>query len=327
MSTIPIFPAPEPDTGTAYGRPPATHKPELAEVGPGTPMGELLRRFWHPVGLASDAGVTPRQVQVLGERLILFRDKTGRPGLVHPNRAHRGSSLYDGKVVERGIRCCYHGWLFDVQGHCLDQPCEPPGNERARSRVRQPWYPVQDLYGLVWAYLGPPDKKPVLPRYDALELLDQGEFLETDANSIGGGGPVVIPCNWLQHCENLVDPFHVVILHAAFSGTQFVPAMAVMPQVSWETVESGVRTTSIRHLPDGTTLRRISEAALPTLRAIPSPRIGQYGRLESLGWVLPMDDHHFRIYSVGRVRAAGDLVRVRSRLNGKLWEALSPAEH
>ena len=355
MTTIPIFPSAQPDTGTAYGRPAATHKTELTEVGAGTPMGELLRRYWHPVGLASDAGSIPRPVQVLGETLILFRDQAGRPGLVHPHCAHRGASLYYGKVEERGIRCCYHGWLFDVQGHCLDQPCEPPGNDRARSRVRQPWYPVQDLYGLVWAYLGPPDKKPLLPRYDALEVLDEGEFLETDGNSIGGGGPVVIPCNWLQHYENLVDPFHVVILHAAFSGTQFVPAMALMPQVSWDyalpprpplhgdrppegeqvnlgrpgvdLAATGVRTTSIRHLPDGTTLRRISEAALPTLRVIPSPRIGQYGRVESLGWVLPMDDHHFRIYSVGRVRAAGDLVRVRSRLNGKLWEDLSEAEH
>jgi hypothetical protein len=87
---------------------------------------------------------------------------------VYPHCAHRGTSLYYGKVEERGIRCCYHGWLFDVQGHCLDQPCEPEGG-RARDKVRQPWYPVQELYGLVWAYMGPPDKKPVLPRYECLE--------------------------------------------------------------------------------------------------------------------------------------------------------------
>ncbi len=314
------------DTGTAYGRPQPTHKAELTEVGPGTPMGELLRRYWHPVGLVADATETPRKVRVLGEDLILFRDKSGRPGLVYPHCAHRGTSLYYGKVEERGIRCCYHGWLFDVQGHCLEQPCEPEGG-RAREKVRQPWYPVQEQYGLIWAYMGPPDKKPVLPRYDCLETLDEGEFLEADDSSIGGGGPQIIPCNWLQHYENLVDPFHVVILHSSFSGTQFVPQMAIMPEVQWETTELGVRTISIRKLPDGKILRRISEAGLPTLRVIPSPRLGRFGRVESLGWVLPIDDESFRIYVVGRVKEQGELSRMRTRMNGKLWEEMSEQEH
>lgn len=314
------------DTGTAYGRPQPASIKELTEVGPGTAMGELLRRYWHPVGTVADATDTPHQIRVLGEDLILFRDKGGRPGLVHPNCAHRGASLYYGKVEERGIRCCYHGWLFDVQGHCLEQPCEPEGG-RARDKVRQPWYPVLELYGLVWAYMGPPDRKPVLPRYECLDVLDQGEFLETNDNSIGGGGPKIIPCNWLQHYENLVDPFHVVILHSSFSGTQFVEQMAVMPQVTWDTTENSVRTLSIRKMADGQTLRRISEAGLPTLRVIPSPRIGRYGRVESLGWILPIDDHSFRIYVVGRVREQGELAQMRSRLNGKLWEELTQEEH
>ena len=314
------------DEGTAYGRQAPTYRKELTEVGPGTPMGELLRRYWHPVGLASDANATPRKVRVLGEDLILFRDTTGRAGLVYPHCAHRGASLYYGKVEARGIRCCYHGWLFDVEGHCVEQPCEPEGG-RAKGVARQPWYPVQELYGLVWTYMGPPEKKPVLPRYECLEKLDEGEFLETNDNSIGGGGPKLIPCNWLQHYENLVDPFHVVILHASFSGTQFVPQMAVMPEVTWDTQEQSVRTLSIRKLPDGTTLRRISEAALPTLRVIPNPRIGRYGPVESIGWILPIDDHSFRIYVVGRVKEAGELAKMRSRLNGKLWEELSEEEH
>ena len=316
----------EVDTGTAYGGPTPTSRKELTEVGPGTPMGELLRRYWHPIGLSADATDTPRQVRVLGEDLILFRDKTGRPGLVYPHCAHRGASLYYGKVEERGIRCCYHGWLFDVQGRCVEQPCEPQGG-RARDRVRQPWYPVEELYGLVWAYMGPPERKPVLPRYECLEQLEAGEFLETNANSIGGGGPRIIPCNWLQHYENLVDPFHVVILHGSFSGTQFVEQMALMPQVTWEPQPQSVRTISVRKMPDGRTFRRISEAGLPTLRVIPSPRVGRYGPVESLGWVLPIDDHSFRIYVVGRVREEGELTRMRSRLNGKLWEDLTEAEH
>ncbi|MFL6665347.1 MAG: aromatic ring-hydroxylating dioxygenase subunit alpha, partial [Rhizobacter sp.] len=179
----------------------------------------------------------------------------------------------------------------------------------------------------VWAYLGPPEKKPVLPRYEALETLDPGEFIEADDHSIGGGGPPIIPCNWLQHYENLVDPFHVVVLHSSFSGTQFVEQMAVMPEVTWDVVELGVRTTSVRRLPDGKILRRVSQAAVPTLRVIPSPRIGKYGRVESIGFVLPIDDHHFRIYTAGRVTRPGELTQVRSRLNGKLWEELTAEEH
>ena len=316
----------QPDTGTAYGLPLPTHRAELTEVGPGKPMGELLRRYWHPIGLLGDATTTPRRLQLLGEQLILFRDGAGRPGLVHPHCTHRGASLYYGKVEQAGIRCCYHGWLFDVQGHCLEQPCEPEGG-RARDQRRQPWYPVQELYGLIWAYLGPPDRKPVLPRYECLEVLDEGEFLESDDSSIGGGGPQVIPCNWLQHYENLVDPFHVVILHSGFSGTQFVKEMAVMPEVRWEAHEHGVRTISRRKLPDGKTLHRISEAGLPTLRVIPNPKLGKGGRVESLGWVLPIDDTSFRIYVVGRVREAGELGRMRTRMNGKLWQEMSEAEH
>ena len=315
------------DVGTAYGRPAPTHHRELTDVGAGTPMGELLRRYWHPIGLAADASATPRQIKVLGEDLILFRDGQGRPGLVYPHCAHRGTSLYYGKVEAQGIRCCYHGWLFDVQGHCLEQPCEPELGARSCAKVRQPWYPVQELYGLVWAYLGPPDKKPVLPRYECLDVLDEGEMLEADDSSIGGGGPPVIPCNWLQHYENLVDTFHVAILHSSFSGTQFVKEMAVMPQVTWDTQAHSVRAISLRPLPGGRTLRRISEAGLPTLRVIPSPKLGRFGRVESLGWVLPIDDHSFRIYVVGRVREAGELRRMRTRMNGKLWEEMSEAEH
>jgi phenylpropionate dioxygenase-like ring-hydroxylating dioxygenase large terminal subunit len=319
---IPIVP----DQGTAYGRPAPTHRKELTEVGAGTPMGELLRRYWHPIGLSADATDTPRQVRVLGEDLILFRDQQGRAGLVYPHCAHRGTSLLYGKVEANGIRCCYHGWLFSVDGQCLEQPCEPEGG-KFRDKVRQPWYPVQEQYGLIWAYMGPPGKKPTLPRYEALENLDAGEFLEANDRSIGGGGPQIIDCNWLQHYENLVDPFHVVVLHSTFSGTQFVEQMALMPQVTWDRVELGVRTTSVRRLDDGKTFRRVSQAAIPTLRVIPSPRLGKFGRVESLGWILPIDDHHFRIYVVGRVSEVGELSKMRSRQNGKLWEELTAEEH
>lgn len=310
---------------SAYDLPPPKHLAELTEVGRGTPMGELLRRYWHPVGLCGDASRTPRRVRVLGEDLILFRDHSGRAGLLHERCAHRGASLYYGRTEPEGLRCCYHGWMFDVQGHCVDQPCEP-SNEHC-SRVRQPWYPVEERYGLIFAYLGPMDRKPLLPQHELLENLAPGEVLEADDSSIGSGGPAIVPCNWLQHYENVVDPYHVPILHGSFSGPQFVAQMGLMPEVSFEYFDLGIRSTQLRRLPDGRTHRRVTEAMVPTLRVVASPRVENYGPCSLIGWVLPIDDTHFRIYTAGRVTEPGALSRIRSRMNGKAWAELSEAEH
>jgi len=292
------------DSGTGYGRRASTYVAGLTEVGPGTPMGELMRRYWHPVGLSTHASATPREVRVLGEDLVLFRDGRGRAGLVVARCAHRGTTLYYGKVEERGIRCCYHGWLFDVEGNCLEQPCEPDGGH-ARERARQPWYPVREQYGLIFAYMGPPERKPVLPRYDCLETLDEGEFIDADDSSIGSGGGAIAPCNWLQHFENVLDTYHVPILHGNFSGTQFVEIMNQMPKVTWDYTPLGVKAFSVRTTADGRRMQRTTEVALPTLRVVPNPYVGGYGRVESIGWTVPIDDTHYRIYTAGRVREKG----------------------
>ena len=315
------------DTGTAYGRQTGSYRKELTEVGAGTPMGGLLRRYWHPVGMLKDFSSTPLQLKILGEPLIAFRDGHGKPGLVHPRCAHRGSTLYYGKVEERGIRCCYHGWLWDVQGHCLEQPCEENGGAKHRDKVRQPWYPLEERYGLVFAYLGPPEKKPVLPRYDCLEELGAGEFIEADDSSIGGGGPPLIPCNWLQHWENVVDPFHVPILHGSFSGTQFVAQMGAMPKVKFDVTARGVQVESLRPVEGDKVLRRVTEVVMPTLRVVANPRVAKYGRVESIGWVLPIDDTNFRVYVAGRVTEKGELGRFRSKMAGKFWWDLTEEEH
>ena len=315
------------DIRSAYTLKPPTHNARLTEVGRGTPMGELLRRYWHPVGLSSDAADTPRPVKILGEELILFRDGQGRAGLVYPRCCHRGTTLYYGKVEEHGIRCCYHGWLFDVEGRCLEMPCEPNPTGAQCQRVRQPWYPVEERYGLVFAYLGPPERKPVLPRYECLEVMGEGEFVEADDSSIGSGGIVIAPCNWLQHFENVVDPYHVPILHGTFSGPQFVEQMAAFPKVKFEYGRQGVKSTSIRPGPDGKRFRRVTEAVVPTLRVVPNPRVAQYGMVESIGWTLPIDDTHYRIYVAGRVREKGELAKFKSRYNGKAWAELTAAEH
>jgi phenylpropionate dioxygenase-like ring-hydroxylating dioxygenase large terminal subunit len=314
------------DTGTAYEKPAATFKADLVQVGRGAPMGELLRRYWHPVGLISDANDTPRRVRALGEDLILFRDRCGVAGLLHARCCHRGATLYYAKVEDRGIRCCYHGWLFDGQGHCLEQPCEPAGG-RFKEMARQPWYPLAERYGLIFAYMGPPDRKPVLPRYECLEVMDDGEFVEADDSSIGGGGPAIIPCNWLQHYENVVDPFHVPVLHGSFSGAQFTQAMASMPNVTFETSPRGVTVRSTRKTDDGKTFYRVTEAAIPTLRVVPNPRVAQFNRVESIGWVLPIDDTSFRIYVAGRVQQPGDICRMRSKFHGKYWWEMTEEEH
>jgi phenylpropionate dioxygenase-like ring-hydroxylating dioxygenase large terminal subunit len=314
------------DLGTGYAMKPSTTRTELTAVGRGTPMGELLRRYWHPVGLVTDATDIPRKVRVLGEDLVLFRDKHARVGLLHARCCHRGTTLYYGKVEEDGIRCCYHGWKFDTEGHCLEQPCEPEGG-LFKDKVRQPWYPVQERYGLIFAYLGPAEKKPALPRYECLETMDDGEFVEADDSSIGGGGPAVIPCNWLQHFENVVDPYHVPVLHGSFSGPQFTNMMASMPEVKFEMSPRGVTVRSIRHQDDGKVFYRVTEAALPTLRVVPNPRVAQFARVESIGWTLPIDDTSFRIYVAGRVKNSGDIGRMRSKFNGKFWWDMTEQEH
>ena len=312
--------------GSAYSLAEPEYIAELTKVGRGTPMGELLRRYWHPIALSSDANGTPRWVRALGEDLILFRDAAGRAGLLYPRCTHRGASLYYGRVEDRGIRCCYHGWLFDVEGRCLEQPCEPKAGAATCGRMRQPHYPVAERYGLIFAYLGPLAKKPVLPRYDVLETLEPGEFIEADDSSIGSGGPAIVPCNWLQHFENVMDPFHVPVLHGSFSGNQFTAQMSLMPRVTFEYTPRGVRSLQLRDVERGVH-RRITEAVLPTVRAVASPRAEKDGPCSLLGWVLPIDDTTFRIYSAGRVREQGALARIRSHFNGKLWGELTAEEH
>lgn len=313
------------DGGTAYGLTPGQPLEQLALVGPGTPMGEVLRRYWQPVGCSEDVTTRPQLVRVLGEELVLFRDGGGRPGLLHPRCCHRGASLYFGGVEEQGIRCCYHGWVFDVEGRCLEQPCEPELGLH-RDRVRQPWYPVAERYGLIWAYMGPPDRKPVLPRYDVLEELGPGQAIYADDRGFSGGGPAELDFNWLSHWENVMDPFHVPILHARFSGNQFVPEMAIIPEVEFSYRDYGVRAASERELGDGRRLQRVTEAVFPNLRVVPDPK-GTLGPCDVLGWVVPCDDTSFKIYTLFRATSPDRLSEMRTTFGGKRWGELNDEEH
>ncbi|HTV77462.1 MAG TPA: aromatic ring-hydroxylating dioxygenase subunit alpha [Steroidobacteraceae bacterium] len=312
--------------GSAYGRPRAHFNETLAAVGPGTPCGELLRRYWQPVGLSENVRSEPRKVRILGEDLVLFRDRKGRPGLLYPRCMHRGTSLYYGRVEQDGIRCCYHGWLFDVQGNCLDQPCEPD-HGRHRETARQPWYPIEERYGLVFAYLGPPQKRPVLPLYDNLETIGPGEILWRSYGGFGSTGDdslAVVPYSWLHMNDNVMDPFHVQVLHSTFSTVQFVPQFAVMPKVDFFETESGVCYSAVRQLPDGREVDRISSWLLPNIMSVPDVTL-KAGPSSGISWVVPVDDSHYVQAMVARVPR--DAPFRNMLFNGKTWGQMSEAEH
>ncbi len=311
------------DEGTAYGMAAPTWDAVLTDVRAGTPTGEYLRRFWHPIAVSAKVGMTPLAVRVLGEDLIVFRDGRGEVGLVHPRCCHRGTTLYYGKVEDEGIRCCYHGWLFAPDGRCLDMPVEPEGG-RYRERYRQPWYPVQEYLGMVFAYLGPPEHKPVLPRYDVLEQVEDGFEVVADDGNIGLEGDPT-PCNWFQTHENVMDPFHVFVLHVGFSGNQFVPQMAALPEVSWHFTDRGVKSHQDRVLADGAQFHRVTEVQLPNVRIVASPFVDRYGASDSVAWTLPIDETNTKIFTIYK-RPVGETL-VRAIYNGKRWIELTEAEH
>ena len=198
----------------------------LTRVGRGTPGGEMLRRYWWPVGfseLVSKNG-QPAKARLLGEDLVLFRDGGGRLGVLALHCSHRGTSLEFGRVEETGIRCCYHGWLYDIHGQCLEQPAEP-ADSSFKNRVQHPAYQAQEIAGFIFAYMGPAPA-PLLPNYD-LFLREDGE------RHVGAGHDY---CNWLQRAENSVDQTHLVALHAPE-----YPHMALKrPVIGWERTAYGV---------------------------------------------------------------------------------------
>jgi phenylpropionate dioxygenase-like ring-hydroxylating dioxygenase large terminal subunit len=325
-----LAPALDDPRGRAYGRAPGQPDALLMQVGPGTPMGEYLRRFWHPVAVSSEVTNRPRKLRVLGEDLIIFRDGKGRAGLLYPHCMHRGTNLYYGRVEDEGIRCCYHGWLFKVDGECIEQPCEPNGGQR-KEVARQPWYPVQEKYGLVFAYFGPADKQPQMPRFSHMETLAEGESYEVDNSGFGGyadyNAPSIVPCNWLQDFENVMDPYHVQVLHSTFSGVQFSEKFISMPKVEWSYTEDGVVYHAHRTLDNGGQLTRVNSVFMPNISAVPRVDASE-GQAPGLGWYVPVDDHSHTTFWVSKVTAEtrGQLYRGLAMHNGKYWSELSEEE-
>jgi 5,5'-dehydrodivanillate O-demethylase len=182
----------------------------LTQVGPGTPMGNLLRRYWQPVAAAIELDAEPvRRVRFLGEDLTLYRSSAGEYGLVEDRCAHRCMALEHGIPDEKGLRCAYHGWVYNAAGDCVEQPFEDRTfpDARYRDRIKIVAYPVQELGGLLFAYFGPLPA-PLLPRWDLLVRDDLSVAVEVH----------LLPCNWLQCMDNAADPVHFEFLHAAFGN-------------------------------------------------------------------------------------------------------------
>jgi 5,5'-dehydrodivanillate O-demethylase len=178
----------------------------LTEVGPGMPMGDLLRRYWQPVAAASEMEDRwTKRVRIMSEDLVLFKDRTGKLGLIGEACAHRRASMAYGIPTLEGIRCPYHGWMYDATGRCIEQPNEPEGSS-FKDKIQMPAYPVQVMAGLVFAYLGPLPA-PIINKLDG--------FVADPAIRLIG--KAVIPCNWLQIQENSADPIHSEWLHGHFA--------------------------------------------------------------------------------------------------------------
>ena len=275
--------------------------PELTEVGPGTPCGEYLRRFWQPVAFVRDLAATPLRAQILGEDLVVFRDRGGRFGALHLHCAHRGTSLEFGIPVERGIRCCYHGWVYDVDGRCLETPGEPPGS-RLKERVWQGAYPTLEFAGLVFAYLGPSDRRPAFPIYDSYDV--PGYRLMPAAK-------FVLPCNWLQVKDNSMDPVHTAFLHALSSGYQFTQAFGVVPEIDWHLTEAGMVYVATRRVGDLVWVR-VADFMRPNVHQFTreiedAAEAKPASRPVIIRWAVPNDDTHTTNFELAQVDPAWGL--------------------
>jgi nitrite reductase/ring-hydroxylating ferredoxin subunit len=197
---------------------------ELSHVGPDTPCGEYLRRFWQPICFSDELKDLPHRVKILGEELVAFRDRSGAVGLLELHCPHRGASLEYGLIDAKGIRCCYHGWLFAADGTILETPGEP-AHSTLKDRLCHGAYPTHEYGGIVFAYMGPPDLQPSFPVYDS--------FLRSGYQLVPGP-KYAYPCNWLQTMENAMDPAHTAFLHTIVSGAQFTDEF-------WRTAGTGVR--------------------------------------------------------------------------------------
>ncbi len=268
----------------------------LTQVGPGTPAGELLRRYWQPVALSEEMpfGGAPLAVTILGENLVLFRDDKGRAGLLGLRCSHRGTDLSYGRVEDGGLRCLYHGWLYDIKGRCLEQPGEPGGGEH-RDSIRHPAYPCEEKAGVIFTYMGP-GKAPLLPNYEFLGAPPDHRLV----------AKIFHECNYLQANEGNIDPIHLSYLHRFLENREEryrgvrgaeeshynLVGRDLAPSIELELTDFGVRIYTARKQPGDKVYLRVSYFILPNLSAFPGQTGGEG---YTVNWHVPIDDtHHWK---------------------------------
>lgn len=273
----------------------------LTQVGPGTPCGELLRRYWQPVGYASEltAEHPIKRITVMHEELIVYLGVDGDYGCAAEHCAHRGASLAYGFIEPGGIRCPYHGWKYDKQGQCLEQPFEPMGSTY-RERVKLPAYPVEELGGMLFIYMGP-SPAPLLPRWDVLTWTDGVRLLGDKAT----WAQEVLNCNWLQAQENSADVTHTYFLHGHTLHKQGQQGLHVdyyhrpFEEYGFQPFEWGLL-KSWKYGSGGSPLGAERGGGNPLifpniLRVVEHPS-------QSMHWRVPIDDEHTQIYWAGFFR-------------------------
>ena len=285
-----------------FDRDNAKPDPELTHTAAGTPMGEYMRRHWQPVCLSQELTEVPKAIQIMGEKLIAFRDRSGQVGVMARHCAHRGASLEYGIIQQKGIRCCYHGWQYDVDGRVLEMPCEPR-DSRMKDKVFQGAYPAFERDGLVFAYMGPPDEQPEFELFDAY-VLPAGTRLVPFSN--------VYACNWLQVYENLVDHFHAAALHNNMTvdsvdaeiraGVSLGQGFFKMPVIQWEATRNGngMCFAAGRRVDDEKVWVRITEMQFPnavqTASLVPTAAEQRHTTVAMTRWQVPVDDEHMLVF-------------------------------
>ena len=262
----------------------------ISQTDPITPGGEYLRRYWHPVSLTSEVSTTPLQIRILGEDLVIFKTTENKIGLVHKNCPHRRASLAYGKCEKKGIRCCYHGWLFAPDGEILETPGEDFDSKQA-AKLRETFklgaYPVIEFNGLVFAYMGPPERVPKFPHYDAFDI---PEITRRPYR-------IEYNCNWIQVLDAIMDPLHTSFLHGQSSGIQFSEGFAEVGEIDF--YERGVQYLgcNTRRINENVWIR-VNELILPNFTqagaafAADGTKSKYFGRSSFTRWVVPIDDHH-----------------------------------
>jgi nitrite reductase/ring-hydroxylating ferredoxin subunit len=276
---------------------------ELTHVGPGTPCGEYLRRFWQPIITSEELRDLPRRLRILGEDLVVFRDRSGAVGLLELYCAHRGTSLEFGLVCDKGLRCCYHGWRFDVDGKILETPGEPL-DSTLKDRLYHGAYPVQEYNGLVFAYMGPPDKQPHFPLLDTFNL--PGYQL------IACPG-YTWPCNWLQVKENSMDPAHLAFLHTLPGSEGFTGDLGALGEWDYLETPAGMVYIDTRRQEDRVWVR-VADFIPPNIHQFPpnaDPMAQRTGvnRPTATRWAVPIDDTHTMQIGFNRAPVGRDVRR------------------